>query len=363
MGFRRSGEKGEGGVRAKALVVDAEAPPKGGSRFSRISKATIRILVDAGSGPIYTARSDHLKQEQWLVAGMEVPVTIDPAQPDGFEVDWEAIPPIEERAAANDPTLADPAGARRKALEALESAGVWGPDMSAAPGGMGELAARSQEAQKAATPDRFAEAMEKAAQEPAPAGKVRAVVRISTIRPKITGGSGPDGSGPSSITTSGKCNAVLSVNVPGQAPYAVYEKKFDSPGDRGDVTGAGLPAVVSSSDPDDVEVLWKELPSLQDAIGQRIADKMQGLQAGMQEETAMQQQMADAIKQAGAAPPAGSAPGAAQAMGQLNPQMKAIMAQNAKRALQFVQDPAQRKMLVDQYRRAGIVIDEDDESP
>ena len=55
-----------------------------------------------------------------MVAGMEVPVTIDPDKPDRFEVDWDAVPDIEDRVAANDPTLADPAGARRKVAGARD---------------------------------------------------------------------------------------------------------------------------------------------------------------------------------------------------------------------------------------------------
>jgi hypothetical protein len=41
--------------------------------------------------------------------------------------------------------------------------------------------------------------------------------------------------------------------------------------------------------------------------------------------------------------------------------MQQLAADNAKRTLQFVQDPAQRRMLIEQYRAAGIVLDEGDE--
>ena len=42
------------------------------------------------------------------------------------------------------------------------------------------------------------------------------------------------------------------------------------------------------------------------------------------------------------------------------PQMRQLAADNAKRALQYVQDPKMRKMLIDQYRAAGIDVGEDD---
>ena len=41
--------------------------------------------------------------------------------------------------------------------------------------------------------------------------------------------------------------------------------------------------------------------------------------------------------------------------------MRALAADSAKRALQYVQDPAMRKMLIDQYRAAGIDIGEEGE--
>ena len=57
--------------------------------------------------------------------------------------------------------------------------------------------------------------------------------------------------------------AVLSVTVPGRAPYAIYVRKFRFPRQsRTDYTGAGYPALVSQSDPNDVEILWDEVPSV-----------------------------------------------------------------------------------------------------
>jgi hypothetical protein len=330
MSFGRKTRGTEAGRQATALVVEADAPPQGATRRSNVGKATVRILVDAGAGPIVASRSSHLKKEQWLVAGMEVPVAIDPNQPDRFEVRWEAIPDIEARAAANDPVLADPLAARQKVVEALTSAGIAAADP------------------RAASADRFKEAMEKAAQEPAPAGKRRAVVLISTIRPHMYQASEH---GPSQRTTEGKNNAVLAVNVPGQAPYAVYVKKFKKPRGQGDVTGAGLPAIVSASDPSDVEVLWKELPSLMSQVAQRMSDSMQG-QAGMLGGSQPQPAV-------GGSPGATPAPGPAVA-GQMNAQTRAMLAQNAKRALVLVQDPTQREMLIEQYRSAGIPVDEGD---
>ena len=347
--------KSENGIRATALVVEAEHPLDNAPPIGKTGRGTVRILVDAGSGPIYVARSFRLTPDRWLVRGMEIPVAIDPSKPDEFEVDWDAIPSIEERAAANDPALADPRAAGTKVVEAMRSAGLMGPDLDTIPGGIGELVARSQEAQKEATPDRFKEALEKAEQEPAPAGKERAVVLVATMTASLA----PDEHGPSYRTSSGKRRAVLSVNVPGRAPYAVFERKFKNPRKKGDVSGAGLPALVSATDPSDVEVQWDELPSLESELGQRIADKMGAAAAGMREQQDMQREMADAVKRASANPPGAPPTPGVPAVPGLAPGMQETMAQSAKQALKFVKDPAQRKMLIDQYRAMGITIEDE----
>jgi hypothetical protein len=153
---------------------------------------------------------------------------------------------------------------------------------------------------------------------------------------------------------------VLAVSVPGQAPYAVFVRKFKQPRGHGDVAGAGLPALVSATDPNDVEILWDDMPSVENQLGQRIADRMHEAEAGMQQSAAMQQQMMEALQRASAAPPGPNAAPVAAAMGEMPPEMKAMMVQNAKLALQLVKDPAQRKMLIEQYRIAGIPIDDGD---
>jgi hypothetical protein len=363
---RGKDEEGKLGMRATALVVATDNPLDkfdASVRLGKIARGTVRILVDTGSTPIYVARNFKLDRGRWLVRGMEVPVEIDPEKPDRFEVDWEAIPGIEERVAANDSTLADPIGTRRKVVEALKAAGLAGPDLNAIPGGMGQLAARSEEAKEAATPDRFKEAVEKAAQEPAPSGKARAVVLIATQMDSIVQvGGGADSPGHNARDAAGKHDTVLAVTVPGRAPYAVFVRRFKKPSNKGDAAGAGLPALVSATDPTDVEVLWDELPSLESQIDQRISDGMQAAAAGMAEENEMREQMMDAVQKASKDPGATPAPGAGT-MPQLAPGMQEMMAQNAKQALQFVKDPAMRKVLIEQYRAAGIPVDEGDETP
>jgi hypothetical protein len=176
------------------------------------------------------------------VVGMEIPMRVDPEKPGGFEIEWEAIPSMEERVAANDPTLVDPIGAQMRAREALLAAS-----------GAADNPADT-------TPERFAKAMKYTAEQPAPAGKTRAIVHVAAITTTVrTAEYSTEHQISKKQVSTGRRKAVLSVNVPGRPPYAVFRRKFNRP--RG-MAGLIVPALVSSSDPTDVEVLWDELASM-----------------------------------------------------------------------------------------------------
>lgn len=314
MGFlNRAGRNAgsSGGVTATGLVIEADAPPQGAPPMGTGSHGTARILVDAGSGPVTSTTKFRFSDSHWLVPGMEIAVTIDPSQPETFELDWGTIPAMADRAAANDPTLADPMGARLKVTQAL---------------GFDTSSAKS---------DHFKAAMAEAARTPAPAGKLRAVILVATIR----GRSVNEAHSRASVTQEQNSNAVLAVNIPGRAPYAVYRRKFKFPRLQRDLTGAGLPALVSAGDPDDVEILWDEVGSVASQMATRISDS--GRDAAARNSPVTAASGADAPE--------------TQAS-----QMRQMAVDNAKRTLQFVRDPAQRKMLIEQYRAAGIILDEDD---
>jgi hypothetical protein len=335
MGFLgRAGHEPDNGMRATALVVEADAPPQGAPPFGRGSHGVVRVLVNNGSGPAQISGKFRYKEDRWLVRGMEVAVTIDPGRPDSFEIDWGAVPSMGDRVAANDPTLADPIGAARRVAEAL---GLTQADTGRA---------RSE---------RFNEAMKKAAQTPAPAEKRRAVVLIATIR----GRAWSEEHAGYGVTLEQNSAAVLAVNIPGRSPYAVFARKFKFPHLHAEVTGAGLPALVSESDPNDIEVLWEEVPSLGSQVATRMSDSL----ARTSPATAMQEQISAALGQAGTDSQGAIPASGAAALGAVAPQMQQLAAENAKRTLQFVQDPAQRQMLIEQYRAAGIVLDESDEKP
>lgn len=363
-----------------ALVVEADDPLDNRIMVGKHTRGLVRILIDSESSPIYVARSFKLDRDHWPVGGMELPVTIDPADPEQFDVNWDEIPSMEERAAANDPSLADPIGTRRKAMERLIASGAAGPGTvtqgasgPATSGVTPEVRKVVVAAQAAAVktdtglPDHFEESMDKAAQEPAPAGKTRAVVLIAASEATLRTEGADDHVTGYYKDRHGKHATVLAVNVPGSAPYAVFKPKFKHVRGKGSALGAGLPALVSQSDPTDVEVLWDELPSVKEQARATAAEAMQATQDRMAEATKM---MSQGFQQAGPSPPpppAAPEPGAATA-----PQMPAntppipanmqeMMAKNAKTALSFTKDPAMRKMLIAQYRAAGIEIGEDEE--
>jgi hypothetical protein len=323
-----------GAIRTTALVVAADQRPEGGGPATGL----VRVLVDPGSRQRVLEAEMRLDKERWLVPGMHVDVMLS-ADRTEFDIDWDRVPTIEERVAANDPTLADPAGALRTVAQAL---GYTQADTGTS------------------RAEHFEAALEEAARQTPPPGKVRAVVVVVAMRGAMAGASGPELIGSSEVSFQLRSAAVVSVNVPGRAPYAVYLRKFRFPRkSRTDYTGAGYPALVSESDPNDVEVLWDEVPSVQSQLTDRIASSMALAES---RRAAMTEQWQAALGEAGADSAGGgmSPEGGARFAGAMAPEMRRLAADSARRALQHVQDPAMRKTMIDQYRAAGIDIPEDE---
>jgi hypothetical protein len=299
-----------------ALVVEAAAPPEGGPSLGPGSNGPLRIMADLGSGRRLYDGKIRMTEAHWLVPGMDVQVTFDPNHPDRFEIDWESVPSMEARVAAGDAALADPVAARRKVAHAL---GLTQADTGTARTG------------------RFERALEQAGTQPAPPGKLRAVVLIASIRGRrrVVGDS-ENAATHDQVAYNRASAAVLAVNVPGRAPYAVYVSRFKCEVDLLEPLWMPLPALVSDRDSTDVEILWNEVPG-HDA---QLMDRVVGAQAAQQARAAM----VDAF--------------AAQSLPDPS-QMQQLAADSAKRALQYVRDPAMRKMLIDQYRAAGIDVGED----
>ncbi len=274
-----------GTERATALVVEAEPPLDNLVKVGRRTQGSVRILIGEGRNAIYVLGARHRRdRDHWLVRGMEVPVSIDRSHPEDFEVAWEEIPSMPERVSAGDPALVDPLNARKRASEAVIAA-TSVIDTSAMPAELGEAVAKAQ-AQSAERNDNVDQLLAEAEGEPAPPGKQRAVLVIATSMVKRkTEGDGTD-TGPDHTyeTSQGKHDAVLSVSAPGQQPYAIYVEKFKQPRRSVLTLGGGIPALVSISDPADVEPLWDRAEAAGQArLEGRIAaasDQMQQAMSG-----------------------------------------------------------------------------------
>ena len=361
MGFLRNRGSNESSsddaVRMTALVTEAESPLDNAIQIGKHFLSTIRIAIDYATPPIYTAAAFKLERDHWLVRGMSVPVMIDPAYPEGFQVLWDEVPGMEQLAAAREPALCDPIGTRAKVGEVVVRL-TSTVDVASLPEELREEVERLQN-RGGPPPDHFAEALDKARQEPAPSGTVRAVVVIAaTTVTMIQDGGGGD-AGFRRRTSEGKHDAVLSVHVPDREPYAVFVRDFNRPRKKADATGAGLPALVSTNDPSSVEVLWDEIPSIKEQAKDLISEameRMQSAQAGFaQDQAQMEATIRAATERAATQPaPAAPPPGAQPIPAEVREQMIS----GAKLAFQYMKDPAQRQMLIEQYRLAGITLDD-----
>jgi hypothetical protein len=352
MGFVRRGRAADGQtVAVSGLVLEAPAPPVGGPAIGPGSHAEMRIWCDWGEGGRALSSRMRLNEAHWLVLGMEVPVLLDPARPEKFSLDWERIPPMDVRVAAGDPALADPIAARRRVAQALglssSETGTW-------------------------RTERVERALANAAGLAAPAGRLRAVAIIATIRGRrVIVGDADNVSSHDSVSFRRPSDAVLSVMLPGRRPYAVFVPRFSCSVDLLDPFWQPLPALVSATDPSAVAVVWEEVPREDAQLQERIAGSL----AAQQERVAMvaefgRAQLAALGQPGGGAPPAAAPPAAdwSAQSAQMAPaaadwsaqsaQMARLAADNARRTLQYIQDPAMRSLLISQYRAAGIEIDE-----
>jgi hypothetical protein len=339
-------------MRATGLVIQADAPPQSAPSHGPDSQGRIRAVIDIPSQgrrqlhAVFTFADAH-----WVAPGMQVPVAIDPARPDTFVVDWAAVPPMRQQAEASHPALADPFAASRGNAAAL---GITPSEKTAA------------------VYERLQRMVAEAAAKPAPPGQQRAVAVVATIRGRFWDGSDPDGGSSSGrgVTLNMNSEAVLSVAVPGRSPYAVYVPKFKFPRKHPSVPGEPLPALVATTDPQDITIVWDEVPGIDEFIATRMADSAQ---AHGRETAALRAQFEDAqaaalaragYPQPGAPMPGMPAPGiptpGMPAPGMMPPEMRAMMVANLKRAMQAMPNAAQRQMVLDQYRRMGLEITQEE---
>ena len=103
---------------------------------------------------------------------------------------------------------------------------------------------------------------------------------LATIRGRrrIVGDAG-NGSTHDTLTYERRSAAVLSVHVLRRTPYALYRPRFKCEIYLLEPLRTPLPALVSSTDPEDLEILWSEVPDHQTQLMDRIAVSREGQQA------------------------------------------------------------------------------------
>lgn len=305
------------GGAASVLVLYANAPPVGAPLLGAYSRGEVRVLVDPGPRQRILSHTFKSTDQRWVVPGMYLDVSLDRAR-DRFDVLWDQLPSISARVAANDPALADPIGAGRKVKAALHQ------DASAL----------------VAAADRLKEELDKAAREPAPAGKRRAVVIVATLRGRVVS----DERGHSEVDYHRSSPAVLSVNVPGHSPYAVLLNRFKVPRNTWYLGAGALPALVSAGDPQDVQIDWANQTTPQEMP-----------QFGVKQQVALGINAGKVLKAAWANRRNPEAFGREVALAK----GKMLDASDvARQQLAQVADPEARKQLIERYRAAGIELED-----
>jgi hypothetical protein len=308
------------GTTVDALVTVTDDPIDNVDGPNSHSLAQTQILASHPSGAIAGLRELPLDPEHWLVEGMTVPVSIDPANPNAFEIDWANVPSIEDRVASNDPSLLDPMAARLKNWDALAAAGFHEPDMDQVAPQLLINEMASMRAELVNEPESFARQLSGLVGVDAPDGYRRALVQIATTTATWEGVH----FGPHSRERLGKHAVVLSVSIPGAGPYAVFVKSFDHQHREYDSYNPGLPALVSATDPTDVQVLWDEMKP----VGSPRTSP------------------APAGQVAAGAPPAG-----------MPTDRKSLLAANANAVIKAL-TPEQRPAMIAMYRKMGVVLDD-----
>lgn len=257
-------------LRVAALVVTAGLPPlnKGVTGFGD----WVFVVADLGSGPTVIRSVVDLDRDRWLVPGTTVTIDVNPVrlgQVQAFTVDWASVAPIRDRVAAGDPALADPRAARVAAATARTAAA---PSPSPAPVGV-----RNSRSAPCSGPilevASWSAACDDAISRTGATGDgtVRAVAIISAMR-MLFSDLTHDGQGRPNPQLDREMlfywrkragnETVLSINIAGRPPYAVFVPDFDAPAEKPATIAPWLypwlPVLISSSGA--IDVRWDEVP-------------------------------------------------------------------------------------------------------
>lgn len=284
------------GDTVEAIVTDAAPPPQ--SVLAPHYGDWVWVVTDLGEGPVSIRAVVPLPLDRWLLPGMKVSIRVrsdDLVKVSAFEVDFDQVPKIEDLVAANDPVVGDPRGARAAARSIRNGAatpvgaptGLWSRLTSQA--WIGENFAESASPRPHLDTDAWSADFDRevtaASSKPADPGKVRGVAILTALRMEMRSiAHNWDGTpeldreslGPQRALRG--INTVLTVTIPGQSPYAVFIEHFkpprSKPVDLDPTVYPWLPVQVSLTDPNDVEVVWDEVPDRLEQIGTMLQDQV-----------------------------------------------------------------------------------------
>ncbi|HEY1485262.1 MAG TPA: hypothetical protein VGF84_04095 [Micromonosporaceae bacterium] len=242
------------------------------------------VVTDIGNGPVRITSMVNLDRDRWLLPGSHVTIDLAPervGEARSYTLEWDSVPPIQDRVAANDPVVTEPRAAIAAAEAAMASAGRIRP----MPPGKTYVPRSYPVHNLSAWTAACDEAIAATATQPAPPGRARVVAIVVGLRllmrhenrdifgNRLTGGGEQNlRQGTQYRRPLGGTEAVFALTAPGRAPRAVFVPKFAAPSAK-DVSVQPtiypfLPATVAADGSGPVEIRWDEVLDLRAQTGQ-----------------------------------------------------------------------------------------------
>lgn len=285
-------------MRVTALVCRAGIPSLNMTTSSYGDWTT--VVTDIGNGPVRITSIVNLDRDRWLLPGSRVTIDLAPERigsAHSYKVEWDSVPPIQDRIAANDPVVTDPRAAMAAADAAMEGAGLVRP----MPPGKSYLPRSYPIRNLSRWSAGCDEAIAATASQPAPPGVVRVVAILVGIRllmryenRDIFGNRPMEAQsfkqGTQYRRPFGSTEAAFALAAPGRPSRAVFVSKFKAPSTKDLSVQPAiypfLPAAVPADGSGSVEILWDEVLDVRQQTGQYFArarqEEANAFQAEMQ---------------------------------------------------------------------------------
>jgi hypothetical protein len=256
------------------------------------------VVTDIGDGPVRITSMVSLDRDRWLLPGSQVTIDLAPDRVGAtrsYTIEWDSVPPIQDRVAANDPVVTEPRAAMAAAETAIASSGRIRP----MPPGKIYLPRSYPVRDLSAWTAACDEAIAATATLPAPPGMVRVIAIVVGVRllmrhenRDIFGNHPIEDQnfrqGTQYRRPHGSTEAVFALAAPRRAPRAVFVSKFTAPSAK-DLSVQPtiypfLPAVVAADGSGSVRIVWDEVLDLRAQTGQYTGRAHQQAAAAFQAE-------------------------------------------------------------------------------